>query len=282
MRGRERIVGIETEIADAAALAEQHESDAAAFRERDVADRRAVAAARDSRRIAEEIGHQKLAANIGGDKAAVWAEPHRPDGIALLALIAARGPIRVAKRRAAPHGVIEPRLARPRMPPRSEAPNTPAGGGEIPAFRRIVELAGLAIVDARLRGRIERNRREAARLPARDIEEIGAALRAVIEEAEIGAVRGAQPVDHSGFQVGHEELLVPFVERDIAQSGPAVRPAIERDVGKHARLVTSFAIEPIDGAGTAAGAPHAIHPLRIVRAAMQPERRGRGEINVRR
>jgi hypothetical protein len=49
-------------------------------------------------------------------------------------------------------------------------------------------------------------------------------------------------------------LLIPFVERDIAQSGPAVRPAIEGYVGKHARLVTGFAIEPIYGAGAAAGA----------------------------
>jgi hypothetical protein len=41
-------------------------------------------------------------------------------------------------------------------------------------------------------------------------------LGAVVEEAPVGPVE-ADPVDHAGLEVGHENLPVPAVECDVAE-----------------------------------------------------------------
>src|SRR5207245_5939269 len=84
------------------------------------------------------------------------------------------------------HGVVEPALAAALFAAHAKAPHPPSRGGDVPAFRRQVEFP-LAIGDARARVRIECDRRHAARLLVLRVEKIGAALRAVIVIAAVGA-----------------------------------------------------------------------------------------------
>ena len=131
----------------------------------------------------------------------------------------------------------------------------------------------------RLRRRIERDRAEAHRLAGLRIDEARAALRAVIEAAEVAAIE-ADAVDHAGLEIGDQELLVEAVIRDVAERGAGVLPIVQPDHREQHRLVAIRGVELVDRAGAAA-AEHAGHPLRIVRGPMQAERGGGGDVDVR-
>jgi len=119
----------------------------------------------------------------------------------------------------------------------------------------------------------------------------------VIVVTEIGAVGGLQAVDHAGLEVGNVELPVPAVVSDIAERGPAVGSAVERDLGEDLGLVLVSRVELVDRAGparlpshawdpvqecaAAPGSPHAGHPARVVGIAVQAERGGGGQIDIR-
>ena len=55
-------------------------------------------------------------------------------------------------------------------------------------------------------------------------------LRAVIVEAEIGTIGCADAMDHAGFEIGHEDLLVGAVERHVAERRAGVLAVVERDL----------------------------------------------------
>src|SRR5690606_9307833 len=109
--------------------------------------------------------------------------------------------------RPAPDRVKEANFAGRAIAPDADTPGAAAGGGNVPALGRIVELTGRAIGDARLLGRIERDRRQIALLIGRRVEEVRAAARAVIVHAEIRSIRRADAVDHAGFHIGDVKLL---------------------------------------------------------------------------
>ena len=126
---------------------------------------------------------------------------------------------------------------------------------------------------------IERDRRQAHRLVGLRIDEARAALRAVIEAAEVAAIE-ADAVDHAGLEVGDQELLVPAVIGDVAERGAGVLPLVQRIDGEQHRLVAVGGVELVDRAGTAA-AEHAGHPLRLSAGTVQAERGGGGDVDVR-
>ncbi len=103
----------------------------------------------------------------------------------------------------------------------------------------------------------------------------------MIVEAEIGAVGGADAVDHPGLEVGDEQLLVGAVIGDIAERRGGVLPAIELDLGEQARRIAGRGVEPVDRARPA-GAPHARQPLLVVGGAVKAEGRRRRQVDVRR
>lgn len=265
------------EIAKAAALRDQHDAARSAHREGDVAHRMAVARPRDVARRLEEIRQQEFAPYVARE-IAIGCELHRPDRIALLVL-RERTPGLVAVGRAAPDRIEQPDFAALGIARHPQAPHAAAGSRQVPAFRRTRERSARTVVDAGARRWIEGDRRETSRLFAFNIEEAGAALRAMVPDAEVGAVGGAQPVDHAGFQIGDEELLVPTVIGDVAEGGAGVRPVREANACKQRRAVAVRAIELVDGA-RAARAPHAGHPIRIVGRAMQAECGRGGDVDV--
>ena len=194
-------------------------------------------ALRDVLRIEEEIRHQEFAPDARRVEVAVRPDPDRPDLIALLVVRQAVPGRRLAEIRAAGDRIVQPDFAVGRDAPDAEPPHPPPVRRDVPALRRQLELSRRTVRDPRLRIGIEGNRRQAALLLGVRVQEVGAALHAVIVEAEIRAVAGADAMDHAGLHVRHEQLLVPAVVRDVAQGGAGVRPAVERDVGERPRHV---------------------------------------------
>src|SRR5215510_9983909 len=186
VRRGERILGAEAEVADAAALGDQHHRALTAFRERDVAHRLAEAGACDVGVTVEEVWQHELAPNVGRVEAAVRIEPHRPHRVALVVV---RGlvPAGLPESRARPDRIEQPRLVRHGVTAHAETPHPAAAGGEVPALRAVVELS-TAIVDAGARVAVERDRRQARALAVFRVDEAGSALRTVIVDAEVGAV----------------------------------------------------------------------------------------------
>ena len=185
-------------------------------------------------------------------------------------------PARLLESGARPDRVIEPRFALHHVAAHAETPHPAAAGGKVPALRAVVEGAG-AVFHAGARLGVERDRRQARAFTALTIGEIAAALDTVIVEAEVGAVGGADAVDHPDFEIRDEQLLVDAVIGDVAERRAAVRAAVERDLRKQPRCVAGRGVEPVDGA-RAARPPHAGHPA--VAGAMQAEGRGRGQVDV--
>src|SRR5690606_24039341 len=135
--------------------------------------------------------------------------------------------------------------------PDADTPDAADVGREVPALRRVVEAAGGAVGGAGARGRVESDGRQRSLLAGRGVVEFHAAARAVIIGAEIGAVRGADTVDHAGLHVGDIELPVPAVVGDVAERGAAIRAAVERHLREGLRAIVRCRPELVDRAGAA-------------------------------
>src|SRR5262249_8903123 len=146
----------------------------------------------------------------------IGSKAYRPDGVAPV-VCRSLAPGLVAESRTAPDGVIQSHLVRDQILAHPDAPDTPSGRGEIPAFRRPFERANRTIVDVGTGVWVERDRRQAVRLLAGDVEKAYAPLSAVIVEIEIRAVGCANAVDHAGLKVGNEDLLVDLVKRHVSE-----------------------------------------------------------------
>src|SRR5712691_8692043 len=194
VRSGERIFVVQPEIADAAALGEQHDRTVGADRKRDVADRAAQPRPRDVLRTEEEIRHDEFAPDARNVEVAAWADPDRPYRITLFVLRQAVPRRCLPQVRAARHRIVQAEFITGRYPSDAEAPHPSSVGRKIPAFRRILELARRTILDPRPRRRIEGNGSQLARLLAFGVQEIGAARNAMIVKAEIGAVAGANEI----------------------------------------------------------------------------------------
>src|SRR5215213_9406140 len=183
----------------------------------------------------------------------------------------------VVECRAGPDRVVQTHLSEA-FGAHAKPPDSAAGGGDIPAFRRRVE-ARRAVGDAGLAAGIERDSGQAAWLLALRVAEIRAALHAVVKEAAITAV-DSDPMDHAGLEIGHEELLVRLIISEITEGRTAVGAAIQADGGEHARAKSARSVELVNRSRPA-GAPHASHPLPALRGTMQAEGGGGSEIDRR-
>src|SRR6185369_11583208 len=124
------------EIANAAALGEQHHRPRAAGRKADVADRLTETGARNVVLLAEEVRQDELAPHVAGE-IAVGTEPHRPDRVALVVILRVL-PARIVEGGAAPDRVIEPHFIARRVAVHADTPDPPAGEGDVPALRCLV------------------------------------------------------------------------------------------------------------------------------------------------
>ena len=80
----------------------------------------------------------------------------------------------------------------------------------------------------------------------------GTAFDTVVECAQIIA-RQIEAVDHAGVLVGHVKLIVGRVERDVAETGAAVRGAAEDNIGKDRNLARCPVDTPHGARSTAEG-----------------------------
>ncbi len=255
VRLREAVIRSRAAIQHAAALGHEHNVLGADAAEGDVAHRLALASPRNVSLMGKEGWQRELEADVGGIELAVFGDSYRPDGVGLLFLRCV-GEIRIAETLATPRGIVEPHRARCVVAAHPEAPDPSAEIGQVPALGAAIKRPERAVVKGGCGIGIEGDRRPAARLAACGIDEVDA-CRAVIELAEIGAIGGAQAVDHARFEVGHVELPVPGIEGDIAEASSTVRPSRKRDVCEDLRRVAVGGIEFPDRSGTAAFAPHA-------------------------
>src|SRR5262245_18383970 len=88
--------------------------------------------------------------------------------------------------------------------------------------------------------------------------------------SEIMAAVGIDAVNHSGFEIGDEELLMPTVIGDIAECGSAIGPAVESDFGKFLGLISVVHVEPVDRPRPGIRTPHAVHPIALISGALDP------------
>src|SRR5690606_25307290 len=206
----------------------------------------AVACARDVLLRHEEVGQQEFAPDIGRIEVSVFTDAHGPDGVAFFVFGKAR-PLAIAECWSAPHGVIEAHLARFRVPPDADTPNTTAGGREVPAFGMLLEGTCGAVVNPSSARRIEGDRWQALCLTTRYVEKAGAGFASVIEKAEIRAVRGTDAVNHPRLEIGDEELVMVRIKGDVAERGAGVGPPFVTNLGEGARPISISSIEPVDG-----------------------------------
>jgi hypothetical protein len=87
-------------------------------------------------------------------------------------------------------------------------------------------------------------------------------------------------MDHAGFKVRHEQLIVGFVEGDIAKACPGISAITQLYVSKHFRCVAGFSVQLVNSARPAVRPPHACHPVGIVCVAVQAKSGRSGEKNV--
>src|SRR6185503_6858875 len=104
------IPGGEAEVADPAALGEEHDARAGEPREGDIGDGMADPGAGDRLGRTEEFRQQELAPHGARGEAAVLGNRHRPGRILLV--LAGRWPVRTAEALAAPDRIVEADLAR--------------------------------------------------------------------------------------------------------------------------------------------------------------------------
>src|SRR5690606_20787032 len=114
---------------------------------------------------------------------------------------------------------------------------------------------------------------------ARHVEEVGPTIGSVIERAKIGAIGGTDAVDHAGLEIRDEELIVVRIEGYVAERGAGIGAPFVPYLGERMRPVSVARIEPVDGAGAAAFAPHAVHPV-AAGCQVQSECGGRRDVDV--
>ena len=96
----------------------------------------------------------------------------------------------------------------------------------------------------------------------------------------VHAIGSANAVNHAGFEIRDEQLLMGRVERHIAERGAGVLPVVESNVREHPRPIIVGGVEAVDRPRTAARSPHPGHPLQGAGPQMQAESRGGAHINV--
>ena len=266
VRNRERIHGIEAEIAYAAALGDDHQI--AGYRD---VGRRA------RRRIGVHAGQGDLQPNVGSYELAGCVDADRPDRVH--GVVAA--PLGIVEGFRTPDAVIEARLAGASR--NRHAPDAAAEIGEVPARRRGCERQCRArCVGARTdQGRtlgVEGNRSEVLRRPDDRVVMARTAVDAVIVGRKKCSV-GRQPMHDAGLQIGDEELVVGGVERDVAEPGPGVGAPVQADRRDEFRRIAGRAVELVDAAGPAF-TPLAGQPVGFVLEHVEAEGRGRGQVDV--
>src|SRR3954451_18420035 len=90
-----------------------------------------------------------------------------------------------------------------------------------------------------------------------------ASAGAMVPAAEIAPRLAVEPVDHSGLEIGDEELLVPGVVGDVAEGRTAVRAPIEHYVGELFGSEAGIGAEPENRARPRIRSPKAGHPVPI-------------------
>ena len=229
-------------------------------------------------KFGKESGYDEFTANIITIEFTVLANSDRPDRVSLV--VAGRIPIGIAERLAAPNGIVETHLTVCRILPHAEPPDAPPEIRDIPTGRVLCVVAAWTVCIAGYRSGIEWNGDQRCFQADLGIEEFCPSVYAMIVVAQIGTIGDTQAMDHTCLKIGDVKLIAPFVIGDVAERGPRVHTAIERDIGEDLRLVARISIELIDRARPSAWAPHAGHPVSCVGAQVKPESRSCGEIDV--
>ena len=229
--------------------------------------------------LAFDRGYQRrndeFPTHVGQVEPAVSVEKDRPDAGCR---VVARGvPAVAAKRRAAPDRVVEADRVGNRIAIDAETEDAAAEVGIVPAVGRFFEPGRRtrrigAVVEPRRGLLAVGNDVEDQILAGGDVEEIGAAVEAVVEGLQRLAAIERDPVYQAGLQVGHEQLLIPRVEGDAAEARAFVlRAVVAEKVGERNGAVVVGRVQFPDRAGAAAGTPHPFGPALARRTAIESE-----------
>ncbi len=87
-------------------------------------------------------------------------------------------------------------------------------------------------------------------------------------------------MDHSGFEIGNEELPIPPIIGDISESGAGIAAPVQSHFDEKFRDIAGFGRQPVYRSGPAVRSPHSSHPVLCSRRQVQAEGGGGGYENV--